>query len=158
MKQLSATCIKIEKQQLSKFKFKTEPLYCRAYLKLNVFHLVAKLYNLGGNAMSNIPYKDFTCNQICIDLSISLLSDILTHFQILGKILENNKSDWGWRKPNANKSNILSDTSASVHACILILNHYSNCIWNTLCKVLAWHELKLKSYLQVSSVLSFTKL
>lgn len=67
LKQLSATCIRTVKQLLSKFKFKTEPPYCRAYLKLNVFHLVAILHNLGGNAMSITAYKYFTCNQLCID-------------------------------------------------------------------------------------------
>lgn len=65
MKQLSDTCIRTVKQQLSKFKFKTEPPYCRACL--NVFHLVAILHNLGGNATSITAYKDFTWNQLRID-------------------------------------------------------------------------------------------
>lgn len=92
MKQLSATCIRIEKQQLSKIKFKTEPLYCRAYLKWNVLHLVAILCNLGGNAMSIATHKDFTCTQSCIDPEC-LIAIILARFQSLGKILENKKSD-----------------------------------------------------------------
>lgn len=66
MKQLLATCITTEREQLSKFKYKAEPL-CWAYLKLNVFHLVAILHNFGGNAMSVTAQKDFTCNQLCID-------------------------------------------------------------------------------------------
>lgn len=91
MKQLSATCIRTEKQQLSKIKFETEPLYCRAYLKWNVLHLVAILCHLGGN-MSITIYKDFTYTQSCIDPEY-LIAIILAHFQSLVKILENKKSD-----------------------------------------------------------------